>query len=187
MVGQGAAPAGVLDLRTARTRAAPGLRPAATTGCLPGAWLTDGPRVARSTKSAAGAGRKTLRWRAERRPCSREGVRHLKNNGCATWRAIPPQIGGDGGEGTTAYPAPQRIRALARACITTRGCLTIESERRELLRHVGHAGAQGAIMRRKKFRGERSCRKRPRNAVAYLQCSRMRPSCGTTRSISKAS
>ncbi len=88
-MGQGAAPAGVLDLRTARTRAAPGLRPAATTGCLPGAWLTDGPRVARSTKSAAGAGRKTLRWRAERRPCSREGVRYLKNNGCATWRAIP--------------------------------------------------------------------------------------------------
>ena len=41
MVEQGAAPAGVLDLRTARTRAAPGLRPAATTGCLPGAWLTD--------------------------------------------------------------------------------------------------------------------------------------------------
>ena len=47
MVEQGAAPAGVLDLRTARTRAAPELRPAATTGCLPGAWLTDGSRVAR--------------------------------------------------------------------------------------------------------------------------------------------
>ena len=34
------------------------------------------------------------------------------------------------GEGTTAYPAPQRIRALTRAPMTTRGCLTIESVRR---------------------------------------------------------
>ena len=44
---QDAAPAGE-DERYSRTRAAPGLRPAATKGCLPGAWLTaavirDGP------------------------------------------------------------------------------------------------------------------------------------------------
>jgi hypothetical protein len=47
------------DERSSRTRATPGLRPAATMGCLPGAWLTaavmrDGPRKARP-----GAVRKT--------------------------------------------------------------------------------------------------------------------------------
>jgi hypothetical protein len=47
------------DERSSRTRAAPGLPPAANTGCLPGAWLTaavmrDGPRKARP-----GAVRKT--------------------------------------------------------------------------------------------------------------------------------
>jgi len=39
VVEQDAAPAGVL--RKARTRAAPGLRLVANTGCPPGAWLTE--------------------------------------------------------------------------------------------------------------------------------------------------
>jgi hypothetical protein len=43
MVEQDAAPAGVP--RKARTRAAPGLRLVANTGCPPGAWLTEAAHV----------------------------------------------------------------------------------------------------------------------------------------------
>ena len=102
MVEQGAAPAGVLETHSTHSGGA-GAPPGGQYG-LPARSLADGwPRVARSTKSAAGAVRRTLRWRAERRPCSREGVRHLQNNGCATWRAIPPQI-----EGTDEEDGPTR-------------------------------------------------------------------------------
>jgi len=58
MVEQDAAPAGVP--RKARTRAASELRPAANTGCPPGAWLTaDKHGVRNPPQSAADAGRRT--------------------------------------------------------------------------------------------------------------------------------
>src|SRR5260221_10411548 len=132
-VGSDAAPAGLL--RKAALGRRRGSARLATTGCLPGAWLTaaveagprlrqlgcpqganltgtraglDGPRKARP-----GAGRRTPRWRAGRRPRSREGTRHTKNNGCATWRAISLAVGG--GKGRRASPGPrQRIRAAER-------------------------------------------------------------------------
>src|SRR6266700_1378298 len=114
-VGSDAAPAGVLRKHALGRRR--GSARLATRGCLPGAWLTaaveagprlrqlgcpqganltgtraglDGPRKARP-----GAGRRTPRWRAGRRPRSREGTRHTKNNGCATWRAIPLAVARD--------------------------------------------------------------------------------------------
>ena len=74
-MGQGAAPAGVLE-RKARTRAAPGLRPAATKGCLPGAWLTAAGQAAwtapesaarrRKEDAANNPGRRKLVWVARR-------------------------------------------------------------------------------------------------------------------------
>src|SRR6266700_678615 len=97
-VGSDAAPAGVLRKHALGRRR--GSARLATRGCLPGAWLTaaveagprlrqlgcpqgatltgtraglDGPRKARP-----GAGRRTPRWRAGRRPRSREGTRHQR-------------------------------------------------------------------------------------------------------------
>ena len=124
MVGQGAAPAGVLDLRTARTRAAPGLRPAATTGCLPGAWLTDG-RALRGQRKARPAPEGRRCDGAPRGARALEREYGTERTMVAPLGAPSPSIGGDGGEGTTAYPAPQRTRARARACMTPRGCLTM--------------------------------------------------------------
>ena len=94
MVGQGAAPAGVLDLRTARTRAAPGLRPAATTGCLPGAWLTDGPRVAlvnekrgrRRKEDAAMARREAPVLSRGSTALKEQWLRHLARHPPSYWR-----------------------------------------------------------------------------------------------------
>src|SRR6476620_7807970 len=51
LVWSGPAPAGVAS--RPRTRAASGLRPAATRGCLPGAWLTAAVRLARGFAAAA--------------------------------------------------------------------------------------------------------------------------------------
>jgi hypothetical protein len=61
----------------------------------------------------------TPRWRAERRPRSREGTRHDRTM-VAPLGAPSPSISEGYGRGTTAYPAPQRNRAM------TLGCLTIE-------------------------------------------------------------
>ena len=116
MVGQGAAPAGVLDLRTARTRAAPGLRPAATTGCLPGAWLTDGPRVALVNEKRGRRRKEDAAMARREAPVLSRGSTALKEQWLRHLARHPPSIGGGQREGTTAYPAPQRIRALVRAC-----------------------------------------------------------------------
>jgi hypothetical protein len=112
----------------ARTRAASGLRPAGHYG-LPARSLADGGRLDDLRKARPGAGRRTPRWRAGRRPRSRERTRHTKNNGCATWRAISLAICG-GKEGVPLRRG--KLRRTRRRKETGRrsvGCLTIESER----------------------------------------------------------
>jgi hypothetical protein len=71
----------------------------------------------------------TLRWSAERRPRSRKRARQTKE-GSAARRSIPSALprGKRSARrkpgGTTAYPAPQRIRAMTHACLKF-GCLKI--------------------------------------------------------------
>ncbi len=63
-------------------------------------------------------------WRAGRRPRSREGTRHTKNNGCATWRAISLAWRGEKEDGPPrGFDKEYGWRSV--------GCLTIESENRE--------------------------------------------------------
>ena len=88
MVEQDAAPAGVP--RKARTRAAPGLRPAATRGCPPGSWLTAAVHKSDDPRKARPGRRKENAAMARREaPAFSRGNAARQNNGCATWRAIP--------------------------------------------------------------------------------------------------
>ena len=138
-VGSDAAPAAG-RLRTFRTRAAPELRPAANTSCPPGAWPIRGPAPpacafanARSLAGETDGSRKARpalygrrpRWRAMRRPRSREGTRYRTNNGCATWRAISLYFS-EGQERRRRTRRRQKIRAMTRAPVSARCCLTIE-------------------------------------------------------------
>ena len=139
-VGPDAAPAGVP--RKARTRAAPGLRPAATRGCPPGAGGRR-PSTSRTTPQSAarlpegerrdGAPR-GARVLERERGTTEQWLRHLARHLPRIWR----------GTGRRAYPGPrQKTRVMALGCLTTeswrfplskgggkaRSCLTIESER----------------------------------------------------------
>src|SRR6185437_14909991 len=78
---------------------------------------------AKSRKRGPGAAMRTPRWRAERRHAPANGRVHLKE-GCAGRRAVPLAFAGER-KGKTAYPAPQRTGAMARARILA-CCLTIE-------------------------------------------------------------
>ena len=90
-VGSDAAPARVLTHST--HPGGPGLRPAANKSRLPGARLTDG-RQGSLANEKRGPGRKEDAVMARREaPVLSRGSAATKNNGCATWRAIPLAFG----------------------------------------------------------------------------------------------
>ena len=113
MVEQDTAPAGVP--RKARTRAASELRPAANTGCPPGAWLTADKHGVLNPRKARPMPEEERRDGAPgRRPRSREGARHKRTMVAPPGAPSPSHLRGVR-KGTTAYPAPQRTRVLTLA------------------------------------------------------------------------
>ena len=114
MVGQGAAPAGVLETHSTHSGGA-GAPPGGHYG-LPARSLADGwPRVALVNEKRGRRRKEDAAMARREAPVLSRGSTALKEQWLRHLARHPPSIGGDGGEGTTAYPAPQRIRAMARA------------------------------------------------------------------------
>ena len=113
-----------------------GFGPAKSAACPKGG--APRPRRNRSgNQETRTRGQKSPPWSAERRPRSPKGNAARRKTGAPLGAPFPSLFrGGKGlsaearkGEGgTTAYPAPQRIRAMTHACLEF-GCLTIGSER----------------------------------------------------------
>src|SRR5262249_58714371 len=87
-------------------------------------------------KARPGAVRRTPRWRAERRPCSREGARQQRTMVAPLGAPSPSFVEGCEERGRRrAYPGPRpTIRVMALGLMI--GCLKSESENDECARNI---------------------------------------------------
>ena len=144
LVWNGPAPAGVAS--RPRTRAASGLRPAANTGCLPGAWLTAAVRLAAASRRCFPQGAARRRRRRRRPPQSapdaegerrtaRQRAPRLRKEACTygltrrlARRPLPFRKGGETKQNSGASAPRERGRLDERSNQRVRRNLTFETE-----------------------------------------------------------
>src|SRR5262249_6980866 len=130
-VGSDAAPARVLFTQSTHPGGA-GAPPGGQYGPPARSWLTDGrfPEMERPAKSAARCRKENAVMARREAPVLSRGSTATKNNGCATWRAIPLVCRGVREKRRRrAYPGPrQTIRVMTLGLMM--GCLKSESQKR---------------------------------------------------------